>query len=253
MRLRGLVLLGVAVFLCALLLQAPAAVLYGWFKPKAVTPAVTLYGLQGTIDEGQLSGLFINEAPAFLDLHWKLKPWWLLLAHARFHVDGGDTQAVLDGDVNMGPLGGVALKNLRASMDVKALLSIIGQPYLPMGGQLAIDLEDLQLNGHTLTQANGRVIVHGLAWTLARPEVELGDFQSDITTENGDILAKIVTTSGPLELSGDAKLAADQSYQLHLKYRPKPAAESMVRNLLSSSGAADSQGWYHFDQRGKWQ
>lgn len=254
MKLRYLITLGVIVFVLALLLNAPAAVIYGWTQSKTTTPAVKLYGLQGTVSAGQMSGLFINQHPAFHDLHWQIKPAWLLLAHAAFHINSNNVQDILDGDVRLSPLGTATFNNVRASMDLKSLLTAIGQPYLPIGGQVNLDLDTLQLKDNLPTQATGHVIVHDMAWTLARPQAMLGDFRADISTDNdNNILAKIASTAGTLDVKGDAKLATDKSYELHLQYRPKATAEAMVRNLLSSSGAPDNQGWYHFDQRGKLQ
>ncbi|MGH8505692.1 MAG: type II secretion system protein N [Stenotrophobium sp.] len=252
MKLRYLIALGITVFVLALLLKAPAAVIYGWTQSKTAAPAVKLYGLQGTLSEGQTSGVFINEHPAFRDLHWQIKPLWLLLAHARFHIKSDNAQGLLDGDVSLSPLGTTAFRNLRASMAVKSLLGIIGQPYLPIDGQINLDLDSLQLKNNLPTQALGHVIVHDVAWTLAQPQAALGDFRADISTDGDhNILVKITSISGALDVKGDARLAADRSYELHLQYQPKASAEAMVRNLLSSSGAADAQGWYHFDKRGK--
>jgi hypothetical protein len=254
MKRRYLIALGIIVFVLALLLKAPASVIYGWTQSKTATPAVTLYGLQGTLSEGQASGVFINAHPAMRDLHWRLKPWWLLLAHARFHIASDNAQDLLDGEVSLSPLGTATFGKLRASMAVKSLLGIIGQPYLPIGGQINLDLDSLQLKNGLPTQALGQVIVHDAAWTLAQPQASLGDFRADISTDgDNNILVKIASVSGALNVKGDARLATDQSYELHLQYQPNASAEAMVRNLLSSSGAADAQGWHHFDKRGKLQ
>ncbi|MGH8456319.1 MAG: type II secretion system protein N [Stenotrophobium sp.] len=253
MKRRTYTLIGVAVFVCALLAYAPAATLYGWLAPKNNPADVELYGVQGTVAQGQLSGVFIKGHPALAKLRWQLNPWWLLLARASFHVQGGGEQAVLDGHVSFAPFNGIRLSDLRAAMKVKPLLTAIGQPYLPLDGQAALDLKSLKLRNNQLRSADGRVTIHGLAWTLAKDPLPLGDYEAVVTTEASDVIAKINSTSGPLELSGTAKLSQDQSYEILAQFKPKADAPPLVVNLVSSSGAPDAQGWYHFTLHGKLQ
>jgi general secretion pathway protein N len=253
MRRRWYVIAAIAAFVISLVVLAPAATLYSWFKPKQTPAAAEFLGLQGSVSEGRMAGLSINGHPALNDLHWTLKPLRLLLAQAAFQVQaGGD--AALDGQVALTPWGGVNLDNLRTGMGVKGLLTIVGQPYLPVDGQTSLDLKGLRLRGHQLKSAEGEIRIHSLAWTLAKDPLILGDFNAHVSTDGGNVLVKIEPVSGDLEMNGDAKLTvADQSYEAHLQLRAKAGANPMLNNLLSSIGQPDPQGWYHLRQHGKLQ
>ncbi|MFX8633180.1 hypothetical protein ABTM26_19530, partial [Acinetobacter baumannii] len=73
------VLIGVAavVFLWTLLTQAPAAMVYGWVRPKL--GAFQLYGVDGHLGEGSASGFSLNGRQIDEKLQWRLQPLWLLL------------------------------------------------------------------------------------------------------------------------------------------------------------------------------
>lgn len=237
------------VFVASLIAQAPAATLYGWFKPKAPTP-VELLGVQGTISEGRAAGLSVNGRSALGNLHWTLKPWRLFMGQFGFHLEGsGDT--ALDTRVAVPFIGGIHVDDLRASMGVKALLTAIGQPFLPLDGQSSLQLKTLRLRSQKLKFAEGRVEVHGLAWTLSQEPIVLGDYAATISTENDIIVVKLEPLAGALELNGTAKLSPDQTYNAQIQLRPKSDAPPLLNSLLSSIGPADAQGWHHINQQGK--
>jgi len=93
--------------------------------------------------------------------------------------------------------------------------------------------------------------LQGVAWTLARTPLLLGDFRADVTTAPEAVTALITSPAGPLEASGFAKLLPDQSYDVDILVKPKPGASEMLLNYLKTLGAPDPQGFYHLRQRGK--
>lgn len=252
MKLRWYLALGIAAFVGGIVTLAPVATLRAWLKPKNAPATIDAYGLEGTIGEGHFTALTVGGRTVASDLHWKFRPLWLLLARAAFHIDGGG-QAPLDGQLSFTPLGGVNVSDLRATMGARMLLTALGQPYLPIDGQTGLELQSLKLRGGQVRSAEGRVQARNLAWTLAKDPVALGDFEAVITTEKGDVLAKIQSLAGALEANGEARLGQDQSYEAHLQLRPKADAGPLLHNLISSIGQPDAQGWYHVRQQGKLQ
>lgn len=239
------------VFIGSLILQAPAATLYAWFKPKSATP-VELVGLQGSVSAGRASGLNVNGRPALNNLAWTLQPWRLLLGQLGFHLESrGDT--TLDSSVALSIFGSTAINNTQGVMDLKSLLTAIGQPFLPLDGQARLTLKSLRVRKEQFKSADGRVEIHGLAWTLAQEPIVLGDFAATITTENDVIMVKFEPLAGALELNGTAKLSPDQTYEADLQVRPKAGAPALLGSLLGSIGPADPQGWHHIRQQGKLQ
>jgi hypothetical protein len=225
--------------------------LYAWFKPKEPTP-VELLGLQGTIGSGRASGLNVNNRSALNNLNWTLQPWRLLLGQLGFHLEShGDT--TLDSHITLSLFGSTGVNDTQGVMGLKSLLAAVGQPFLPLDGQARLQLKSLHLRSNQFKSADGRIEIHGLAWTLAQDPIVLGDFAATVTTENDTIIAKFEPLAGSLELNGSAKLSPDQTYDAQLQLRPKPGAPPLLNSLLSSIGPADAQGWYHIRQQGKLQ
>lgn len=250
MRRRHLILLGLAGFLAGLLLQAPAATVYGWLLPKESPPAYVAQGLQGSVSQGRFAALLMGGRPLLEDVSWNLRSLGLLIGRAAFRVEGGRTTLV-SGGVSISALGTLRLSDFVATGSVKPLLAAAGQAYLPVDGQVRLDLRHLRLSKGLPQSVEGELQAQGLAWTLAREPLQLGDYRAELSTEDGEQRVKISSVSGPLELNGNGRFTEDQSYELELKFRPKPEASPMLRNLVASAGAPDLQGYYTVRQKGK--
>ena len=255
MKRRWYLLAALTTFIGALIIKAPVASLYGWVSARqAPAAAFTLYGLQGSIAEGRVAGIYSNGRPALSDLRWSLQAWRLLLGQAAFRISSDSDQATLAGSVAILPTGGTNLSDLNGRTSIKTLLAAIGQPYLPVDGRAVLNITTAKFRSHQLRAAEGHVQLQGLAWTLAASPVLLGDFDADTTSDDDNVRLKISSTSAsPLEASGEANLKPDQSYDFHLQLRPRPDASPLVRNLVSSMGPPDSQGWSHLRQQGRLQ
>lgn len=253
MKRRWYVAAGSVTFFVALIILAPAATLTAWFKPKQSPAVVEFFGVQGTISSGQAAGLNIAGHPALSNLQWTLKTWRVLLGQLAFQLQsGGDT--ALEGRIGMSLLGSTNIDNLHSDMSIKSLLTAVGQPYLPVDGKATLNMDSVRLRKQQIKSADGKIEIHNLVWTLASDPIDLGAFNANISTASGIILVKIEPLAGALEISGDAKLtSSDQSYEAHLQLRPKQDANPMIRNLLSSVGEPDGQGWYHLRRQGKLQ
>lgn len=246
---KQLIAFGCGAFALGLLLLAPAATLYGWTR-SSKPAALELLGLQGTITAGSLSGAQFGGRPALRDLDWQLQPLWLLLGRASFHVSGGGDTSV-DGNVAVSPLGTLRLRDFRAAGAIKPLLAMAGQAFLPVEGQARLELAQLKLRQGLPQSVEGNLQIQGLTWTLARDPLLLGDYRADLSTENDDSVARIRSVSGPLELSGTARLSTDRRYSLELKMKPKPEASDMLRKLVGGAGAPDVQGYYNVRKQGQ--
>lgn len=251
MKLRWYIAIAVIVFIGSLITQAPAATLYAWFKPKAPT-SVQLFGLQGTVKHGQAAGLSINNRPLLNHLEWTLQPWRLSLGQVAFHLESR-SENTIKSNLARSPFGVTRINDTQGVVGIKALLTAIGQPYLPLDGQADLQLKSVRLKGNQIRSADGRIEIHNLAWTLAQEPMLLGDLAANIRTENGTILVKIEPLSGALEITGTAKLSPDQKYEAQIQLRAKPNAPALVNNLLSSIGPADAQGWHHIRRQGQLQ
>jgi len=245
---KRLILAASLVFLITLVSHIPAALLFGLVKPKD-SPLI-VHGLQGAWTEGSLSGISLRGRPVIKDLSWRLKPLQLLLGRAALSIQGGGQIATLDGGVSAG-LGGSRLSDFRFAGGIKALAAAAGYAFVPVDGQAGGEIAKLIFKGGALNFAEGRVELKGLAWTLARDPLLLGDFTADVSTSPEAVTANISSPSGPLEAKGFAKLLPDKSYDVDILVKAKPGASEMLLNYLKTLGAPDPQGYYHLRKRGK--
>jgi len=238
---------GVIAFAIALIVQAPLPILYGWLAPKDTK--LQLYGLQGNVLRGSVAGIGMEGKPAWQELHWKLHPLHLLTGRIVADVETS-TPEVVQTRVAIAPWGR-SLSNVRASGSLRALLSAVGQGYLPIEGQVSADLKSIKLTQNLPTSADGNLTVDALSWTLGKDPVVLGNFRATAANADDQVQLKIESTGGPLDVSGTASLAHDQTYALDLNIKIKPDAPPQVQNLVHSLGAPDAQGTYHIKRQGK--
>lgn len=243
MRTRTLLLIGTLTLLVALLLQAPAALVYGWALRAAPDLPIRAYGIDGTIADGRARRVQRGNASLLGDLHWKLRPWALPLGRVAFKVHADGAPVLLDGDLALTPLGAHA-SALKASTDLRALAAAAGQGFVPVNGEVGLQIDALRIVDGWPAEAQGSVRVLKLAWTLAREPVVLGDFEARVRTEGDEIVAEIGALGGSVDATGEARLLADRSYSYDIRLRARADAPAMVSNLLRQLGQPDAQGFY---------
>ena len=248
---RGYLIVAIVALLLGLILYAPAATLHHWATPQNDTSGIEYYGIQGTLSQGQVTAINVKGRTVLNDVQWSFKPLWLILAQRTFRISGGGEQTTIDGTVRIAPTGAVNLSGVQATMSVKNLLAAAGQAFLPFDGQVTLDVSSLKLKAGQIKSAEAVAQVQGLAWTLAQSPVILGDFEAKASTENDVVTVALQSLAGPLEVTGDIKLAADQSYQIDVQFRPKAQADAMLRNFVTSMGTPDVQGWSHYRSQGR--
>lgn len=246
-RKRVLLIAAALSFTLSLLFGLPAALLYGWLQPRLMT--VQLFGVDGSVLDGQAAALRVNGAPVLERLQWRLSLTDLLLARVGFDLEAAGS-APLQGHLSRS-LTALRASDLRLSSPLKPWLAAFGQAYAPIDAQLDLDVPLLRLEKDWPRDAKGEIKLLNLSWTLARDPVVLGSFQADLSHEGEDVLALIHTLGGPLEVNGDARARADYSYELHLQLKPKADAPPLVQNFLQSLGQPDAQGYYRIHRVGR--
>ena len=240
---------GLATFVAGLVLMTPAPLLQHWLRPKDAPPAFELLGLSGQLRSGTAAGVTVANRPTLNSLQWDLQPLWLLVGRLAAEVRAEADQSLLQAYVAAWPGGRISASDVQFSGDIKSLLAAAGQPYLPIDGMVRISDGRVKLKQGQTTAAEAQIEVQNLAWTLAAAPISLGDFSVQVMTTDAGIQAELSSVSGPLELKGQALLKPDQGYELNLDYRPKAEATPVLRNLLASNGAPDTEGWYHIKQQ----
>ncbi len=249
MKKRWAIALAGAAFLLTLVLHAPAALLYAWSQNPAQPAKVRLHGVHGTLAEGGFAGMSVNNRPTLSDGRWTLRPEWLALLRVAVDLKAGD-DAVVRARVSRSVFGALRISNLASVGSARSLLRMLGQPALPVEGQVRLDLPLLRLSGGAPIEAEGSVELENLTWTLAREPLTLGSFNAALTTDKDVIQVNFGSGPGPLEIGGVASLRAERAYELDLQLRPRPGAPEQLLALVRSLGPADGQGWHHLRRQG---
>lgn len=250
MKPRHLLIAGVLAFVVALFVQAPAATLYGWIAGSSPTLPVRLYGIEGSVFSGRAQRAMRGTQPLLDDLSWRLQPWTLPLGRATYHLRTDEPPLLVDGKLAVG-LGGPRVSDLKANAELRTLAAAAGQAFVPLAGQVGLELEQLRLRDGWPAAAEGRVQLIGLSWALGREPVPLGDYELALSTEDGEIVAAVSTLAGVLEASGSGRVKPDRSYELSLQLRPRADAPPLVANLLRPLGRPDAQGYYRLQRSGR--
>lgn len=249
MKLRYILLASGFAFLAALLIQTPAALVYAWTFARQPEAPVLLYGVDGTAITGSALQASRGTQALLRQLTWQWQPSALLLGRAAYHLQTQAPPLLLDGSLAVG-LGGTRVSNLKASGELRSLAAMLGQTFVPLTGEVGLQVERLRLSDDWPVDAQGEVRAIGLAWALGREPVALGDYLAVVTTLDGDIVASVSTLSGVIDVGGEARLKPDRSYEFDLKLRPRPDAPPMLANLLRQLGPTDAEGNYHLRRNG---
>lgn len=249
MKWRWLIPLAVVIFLCTLILRAPAAYVASWVMPANNT--VKLYGIQGTLSQGQVAAVRYDKRPVLNHLHWTLQPWKLLLGRIALDLNGGTGDPRIHGTLQLSP-STLRASDLMIEAQLKTLLTIAGYSFLPFDGLLHLNIADLTASQTRVDALEATGTVRGLRWKLGTTPAKLGNFKIHAYhTDDGSIKATLASTSGPLQLSGQATLDATGHYALDLALKPRPDAPKNVVDLLRPLGRPDTTGTYHIHLHGQ--
>lgn len=248
MKKRWLIIGGVAAFLAASVYLAPAAVLIGWALPD--NAAVKLSGVSGSLGRGRIEQIQ-QQGKVLGPVRWAMKPLGLLLLRPSFDV--WIEQPLLGrGVISVSPLGTVRLSDWQATAAIADLAAVAGYAFLPIGGNLGLQLGRLQGKGQLLEEISGQAQLLGLNWTLGKQNLDLGEVIADLSTdEDGVHTATLSSPRGPLDLNGSARLDTEQRYDVDIKLKPKADASQQLVNLMRGLGRPDTQGYYSLRYRGQ--
>ena len=145
MKRSSLIILGVLVFAGTLIFHAPAPRLYGWMAGSLTASGIQVQGIEGTLSAGQATEIGLQGRPLVRDLGWTLRKLPLLLGRASFALSGGRDGQLVDGIASVVPSGTLTLSDFKLVTPLKEGLSAAGYPYMPVEGQLGLDLGTLKL------------------------------------------------------------------------------------------------------------
>lgn len=248
MRLR-FILLGLLAFVAALLVVFPAT----WIR-RALPPQLTCESLGGSVWNGQCNGLAYSTGgapPLKLDtLSWKLHPLALLRGRAQADLALAGAGISAQGRLTLRSGGRVAVAGLSGviALDHSRLAA------LPAGWSAQAEAHDLEFGIESGKLAALGGLLRARQLRDARG-TSFGDFRlqfprQDSAPFRGALADDTGARPGPLQLTSQLTLNADQSWQLRGTVVLRPGSPPGLAGLLDQLAPADLDGQRHFSLEG---
>ena len=221
---------GIAVYVLALLLTAPATLIDASLA-TASAGRVRLVQARGTLwsGSGQLEVRDANERSAIAQsISWRLRPAYLLLAKLRYEFALARAQRYFP--VTLSP---ARIEIADADVDLPAAALGIAVPKLApleLTGELQLHIARLAL-ARTSVQGNATLLWRG-AGSAFTPVSPLGDYELRLDGDGRLVKATLRTLQGPLQLEGSGSWSAGRNPEFRGEARVAPQQMQQLAPLL---------------------
>ena len=251
MRIFRLCLLGLVVYLIALLVLFPAAPLIDRIRPQL--GAVALEGVSGKLYKGQIDRVRSTDdllPLEFSNVGWTLAPQTLLRGAAgaslSFDGYGGSGRAEVARSWN----GSVSITNFDYTAQAKALEPLLPVPIASFAGELVTHFDQIVIANNLLKSADGR-----LSWNdavLERPvPTALGTVNVIIAPKDDQShVISLSAEGGDVTMDGSVTLSLNGDFDANILFTPSSSASPAVINGLRQMGRADAQGRVRLQRQG---
>jgi general secretion pathway protein N len=229
--------LGVAVYLVALVLTLPAEQVYARIAERV---PVALNGVDGPWWSGRAASARAG-AVTLERLSWQVRVPPLLSGAVELKLAFASRDARGSGSLGRTLGGTLYLENAEARLPAQAVAPQVKAAHLRPTGFVIVELNEVRLAEGRLESAEGRI-----QWELAGVEapttVLLGDFTLTLETGDRGITGRLTDGGGPLEVGGTVSIAPDGAYRLTLKIAPRPSAPPQLAQALALLGRPGPDG-----------
>jgi hypothetical protein len=243
-----LLLVGGLSYLLFFLAYLPAQQAMAWLMPE--NSPIEIGGTQGTLWKGSAKRT-LYQGVELGSSDWRFMPTSLLLGRLKYAIDLEDKNQKIHADAALNLLNGdYLLSNLKGSITAASLASVIGQPFVDLGGTLDIDIELMQFSNRQISAAMG-----SLRWMDAeinKPiQSMLGNLQFELSGDENLVQTQINDIDGPLAVDGVVELLPDGRYRINGQVKPRNGSDPGLVNLLRNIGRAESDGGTRIEYSGQ--
>lgn len=240
---RSLLLLGVFVFIVALVISVPARVAIALIAQ----PGIAVSGVSGSVwsgaaEEASVAGIYLR------DIKWEASFLPLLTGKLAYRIEATPMSGFVETDLRIGFDRTLYLTNFTAAMPLQVLAGV--QNAQALGGNASARFERIEIVDDLAVVADGVIQVAD----LVIPEVareSLGSYRADFNTQNNGIVASIEDTDGVLDLAGSLQIRTDRTYQFLAQVILTAKTPATVRQQLQRLPPPNARGQYELREEGQ--
>lgn len=206
-----------------------------------------LNGVSGTIWNGHAQSLYISGVPV-TDVDWSLSFFPLLVGKISLDIKAGnirDTEQIsATGFVQLSFSGHeIHAQEFLVYLPTKSVLSLVPLPIpVKADGRFKVQLDDLDYsNGCQTLSGQGQWL--NASYTNANKEIDLGNFDADLSCKGTNILLNI-NEPNSFGLSAEATIPANMKFKIAGRFKPDANLPKEVHQAAQFFGKPDDNGYY---------
>lgn len=209
---------------------------------------VQLYGVDGRLFHGRVEEVVVNRVP-LRNVNYRFVPSCLLQLRLCYRVDYDRGGFQLAYDVMNGDAG---LSEGEVEYPVAEVLAYVDTP-MPVrpGGRVQLQLDDLVMIEDRLAAMRGKLVWRNLGVDDGDIQIDIGDYQADFTGDAERYEFRFSDLDASLDLTGDASIEADGSYQADVRISASGSIDSQVRSVLELVARRGSANQYRIERSGQ--
>jgi hypothetical protein len=229
----------------ALLINLPVKHVLPYVK---LPQTVRLAGIDGNLFSGSIAEVYFDDFP-IRGIQYSYMPSCIPMLKLCYHIDYDEGQLQLAYD---GLNGDTEVSRSRVEYPVATLLARLPTPALVKPtGRLQLEIDDLSMLQNKLLSVNGKLTWRDLGLDQDGANVNIGDYQVDIS---GDVKAYNFTFTdldAALDVSGDGSISAAGIYEVDVRIAPQAGLDPQIKSILNLVAARSSDNKYRIEQKGR--
>ena len=229
----------------ALLINLPVKHVLPYVK---LPPTVQLTGIDGNLFSGSIVEVYFDDFP-IRGIRYSYMPSCIPMLKLCYHIDYDEGQLQLAYDVLNGD---TEVSHSRVEYPVATLLARLPTPALVKPtGRLQLEIDDMSMLQNKLLSVNGKLTWRDLGLDQDGGNVNIGDYQVDIS---GDVKAYNFTFTdldAALDVSGDGSISAAGIYEVDVRIAPQAGLDPQIKSILNLVAARSSDNKYRIEQKGR--
>lgn len=221
---RGLIIVGVLIFVIGLIVTFPARVAVSLLPPSGIA----ISGIEGTIwrgsaREASVTGIYLR------DIKWRSLPLALLTGRLAYRVEATPVSGFVDTRLSVGLDRRLHLSELTAAIPLDLFSNAIGVPGLQ--GNASLNFERVELVDGLAIAADGVMQVANLIVPVVGRD-SLGSYIAEFRSQNNGIVASIEDSDAVIDLAGSLQIRTDRSFQFLAQVVVTAATPEGIRQQL---------------------